>query len=334
MQPKVTLQFESKSIIRLCKKSKIGRQSALTRQIVGTCSAQIKFAPLPHLRQAYPCWAALTPEILFIMAIIRSLAVGKATKSAGNVTYRTVRGRTIMSEKVVGGASTRADGGNNLRTFVFGLINRFMALHAADIAVSFNKTKYGSERNYFLKVNYAALSAALSPLYNGQTPDEVTDTQISDAITAYATENPSSIYRVKLAGSPIVYLNGAWSNAQNPVEAYNIQRLVLNGSNLVSGSNVYDDGVAFSENNTLIIYGSKLKNVTIKSVRTELEDGMQATTPFTAGTQSDSEIRGTFTLDSNDSTSPFKKVELISSSDAVVFTATIQRDSQLEDPLG
>lgn len=33
------------------------------------------------------------------MAIIRSLAVGKARKSAGNITYQTVKGRTIAREK-------------------------------------------------------------------------------------------------------------------------------------------------------------------------------------------------------------------------------------------
>lgn len=33
------------------------------------------------------------------MAIIRSLAVGKARKSAGNLTYQTVKGRTIAREK-------------------------------------------------------------------------------------------------------------------------------------------------------------------------------------------------------------------------------------------
>ena len=33
------------------------------------------------------------------MAIVRSLAVGKSTRSAGQFTYRTVRGRTIVSQK-------------------------------------------------------------------------------------------------------------------------------------------------------------------------------------------------------------------------------------------
>lgn len=42
---------------------------------------------------AGPGWA------LNIMAIVRSLAIGKSTRSAGQLTFRTVRGRTIVSQK-------------------------------------------------------------------------------------------------------------------------------------------------------------------------------------------------------------------------------------------
>lgn len=41
------------------------------------------------------------------MAIVRSLAVGKSTRSAGQFTYRTVRGRTIVSQKRGPDATTR-----------------------------------------------------------------------------------------------------------------------------------------------------------------------------------------------------------------------------------
>ena len=42
------------------------------------------------------------------MAIIRSMGVGSAKKSMGNVTYRTVRGRTVGSQKVASRPLTRA----------------------------------------------------------------------------------------------------------------------------------------------------------------------------------------------------------------------------------
>lgn len=43
----------------------------------------------------------------YTMAIIRSLAIGKGSKSAGNITFRTVRGRTIVSEKLASASDAR-----------------------------------------------------------------------------------------------------------------------------------------------------------------------------------------------------------------------------------
>lgn len=153
------------------------------------------------------------------MAIIRSMGVGSANKSMGNVTYRTIRGRCIGSQKIGNRPLTRAED-VSLQQFVFGLVNRYMTLHAADINVSFNKSKYGSERNYFAKVNFSALRTALEPLYvaGGVSVDSITDAQIESAILAFVEDNPSSIYRVRKAGYSVVYLTGAWSSEDNPEE--------------------------------------------------------------------------------------------------------------------
>ena len=90
------------------------------------------------------------------MAIINAIGVGRAKKSMGNVTYRAVRGRTIASLKRVQGeqgAITRGMSGN-LRKPIFAMINLYMAGHASDIQVSFNRSKYGSQRKYFFTMNY------------------------------------------------------------------------------------------------------------------------------------------------------------------------------------
>lgn len=155
------------------------------------------------------------------MAIIRSIAVGKARKSAGNVTFRTVRGRTIMSEKVAERPVTKGEGyAMSPVQFTFACLSRFAAAHASDINVSFDATRYGSQRNYFAKLNYYAFSQALSPLYASK-PDagQVTDTEIEQAIADYAEENPSAIYRVRRSGYTTVYLNGAWVSSDNPAPA-------------------------------------------------------------------------------------------------------------------
>lgn len=156
------------------------------------------------------------------MAIISSMGVGKARKSMGNVTYRTVRGRTIGSQKraATGStATTRGDGSVMSRQqALFGMASMYMQAHASDIGVSFNKSRFGSQRNYFFKTNRKALFAALASLAmvaKNQGYPSLTD--VESAIAAYATENPKAIYRVKLSGFEPVYLTGAWSSDDNPV---------------------------------------------------------------------------------------------------------------------
>ena len=90
-------------------------------------------------------------------------------------------------------------------------------MHAASIGVSFNKTKYGSSRNYFFKVNYNALMAALDTLAGDVTEERtVTDAQIEEAVTAYATANPGQIVRIYRTGYDVVYLDGAWDSVPDP----------------------------------------------------------------------------------------------------------------------
>lgn len=155
------------------------------------------------------------------MAVVNSAGGGVARKSADNKTYRMVRGRIIMSRKrgsSATGATTRGMSGN-IRKPLFAMINTYMSAHQTDIQVSFNKSKYGSQRNYFFSTNYNALFRALKDLAlaaaaSGVLPTEV---QIETAVTAYATTNPTDIYRVKLAGFEPVYLKGAWSSEDNPI---------------------------------------------------------------------------------------------------------------------
>lgn len=155
------------------------------------------------------------------MAIINSMGVGRSKKSMGNVTYRVVRGRTIGSQKRVSGASgvtTRGQAGN-FRKPLFSMINMYMKEHQTDINVSFNKSKYGSQRNYFFSTNYGALSKALMALAiqtaNSGTLPSMED--VNTAINTYAAANPTSILRVKLAGFDKVYLTGEWNSEDNPV---------------------------------------------------------------------------------------------------------------------
>ena len=180
------------------------------------------------------------------MSIVVSSLVSKGRKSFGNLTLRTVRGRLIVSEKRQK-ASTRLTSLSKAQA-VFGMVSIFMFEHASDIQVSFNKSKYGSQRNYFFRLNKKALEAALAPLIpsvmlNATMP---TAAEIEDAITAYATANPTEIYRVRLRRFDPVYLTGAWNPNDNPISGGAMDSLGTGTVTTVAGDSTLKAPVAAS----------------------------------------------------------------------------------------
>ena len=95
---------------------------------------------------------------------------------------------------------------------LFRAISMYVSLHRSDVNASFDKTRYGSQGNYFMKLNKQAIRAAISGVIYGSSSME----EIVSAIETYATENPKSIFRVKKSGVPPVYLSGAWESSDNP----------------------------------------------------------------------------------------------------------------------
>lgn len=247
----------------------LGTPSACLR----ACAARCYFVPLGMFRQTIS-------GIHSYMAIINSMGVGRARKSAGNMTYRTVRGRTIGSQKIVSATTRVPTGAQSEKQKVFGLISIFMAAHAASINQSFDRTKYGSERNYFMKVNYSGLYAALSDV-----PVDATLADIEEAIETYATSNPTAIYRVKKSGTPVVYLKGAWDDTANPVSGV----VTLGGSRLVAGA----VAPALTTGQTLSIVGSGLSGAVVLVTAADLGGSTtenQSATALTDLTQNDSSI--------------------------------------------
>lgn len=180
------------------------------------------------------------------MAIINSLGIGRGKKSAGNLTYRTVRGRCIASQKQEKRGPVK--GALSIAQAVFSLVSTFMRAHAADIDVSFDKTTFGSARNNFYKTNKSALAAALATLANeyAYAKNKADITTIDAAIAAYAQQNQKSIVRVKLSGFGIVYLTGAWSSDDNPVVGGGINELGRGTASVAVGGETYDGKVATS----------------------------------------------------------------------------------------
>lgn len=83
------------------------------------------------------------------MAIINSLAIGKSVKSAGNLTYKTIRGRTIASQRITTNRSNTS--AQQIQRSSFGNSNQAMQLVLPWINSCFEKSKYGSARNAFLR---------------------------------------------------------------------------------------------------------------------------------------------------------------------------------------
>lgn len=104
-----------------------------------------------------------------IMAVINSLAIGKAVKSAGNLTYKTVRGRTIASQRITQ---------NKSNTFLqvtqrgrFANVSKCIALCQGWIDTLYEKSKYGSQRNDFFRTNpNFTLGNMYSNIINGSVP--------------------------------------------------------------------------------------------------------------------------------------------------------------------
>lgn len=109
------------------------------------------------------------------MAIINSTAIGKGTKTAGQLTYRTVRGRVIASQRITSNKSnTPAQATQRLS---FKEISQALSKIGFLINRTFEKSKYGSSRNNFYKINKDAL-AGITGLAEKQTPFEIVDAMV------------------------------------------------------------------------------------------------------------------------------------------------------------
>ena len=85
------------------------------------------------------------------MAIIKSLGIGAGVKSAGNITYRFSRGRTIASQRITENKSNTPL--QAAQRGYFKIMSQVAFLLAAHIEWAFDKTKYGSQRNNFIQRN-------------------------------------------------------------------------------------------------------------------------------------------------------------------------------------
>lgn len=106
------------------------------------------------------------------MAIINSVGVGNGSKSVGEFTYRSVRGRTVASKRVLKNSSNSAAQGN--QRSLFAALSKFLTAYDCYVFNAFTKTRYGSRRNRaaselkalspFFRSSYENITANGSPL--------------------------------------------------------------------------------------------------------------------------------------------------------------------------
>lgn len=101
------------------------------------------------------------------MALINSVGVGTGSKSVGEFTYRSVRGRTIASKRVLKNSSNSAAQGN--QRSLFAALSKFLTAYDCYVFNAFTKSRYGSRRN-----RAASALKSLSP-YVREAYEDLTD---------------------------------------------------------------------------------------------------------------------------------------------------------------
>ena len=85
------------------------------------------------------------------MGIVKNGTLGIGRKSFGDATYRTSRGRTIAAKRIQENKSNTSMQSDQRKAF--GIMGRSAKLLSEWIDKTFDKTKYGSQRNHYVKLN-------------------------------------------------------------------------------------------------------------------------------------------------------------------------------------
>lgn len=141
------------------------------------------------------------------MAIVNSLAIGKSVKSAGNLTYKTVRGRTIASQRIFSNKSNTARQQN--QRMHFANVSASMRLLQQYIDACYEKSKYGSSRNAFFSVNK---NFTLGNMVGEVAEGIVT---LSDAMLSALTEEPIKQLTLLSSGSLAGFLSIKYKDVAN-----------------------------------------------------------------------------------------------------------------------
>ena len=145
------------------------------------------------------------------MAQIKQVGIGrKSSGTIDGITYYTVNGKTFARTTPNMPASVYNTTEARTRQAIFKMVQMHIKHHLRTIRQTITN-KSGSPSNRYFSLNYKALSQALQALaelyVNGQ---DVTITDVEQAISDYAAEHPTSIKIASKSGYADVYLTGPW----------------------------------------------------------------------------------------------------------------------------
>ena len=146
------------------------------------------------------------------MAQIKQVGIGrKSTGTIDGITYYVRGGVTYARSTPTMPASVYNNPDAKLRQALFTLVQMHMKYHLRTIKQTFTPKGNGTPSNRYYSLNGKALNAALTSLAKRYTAgEEVTITDVEQAISDYAAEHPTSIRIASKSGYGDVYLTGPW----------------------------------------------------------------------------------------------------------------------------
>ena len=146
------------------------------------------------------------------MAQIKQVGIGRKTSGTiDGITYVTRNGKTYARSTPTMPVKAYKTPAALKRQAVFKMIQMHMKYHLHTIRQTFTPKGNGSPSNRYYSMNGKALRLALDTLADRYVAgEEVSLTEVEAAISAYATEHPTSIRIASLSGYGEVFLTGAW----------------------------------------------------------------------------------------------------------------------------
>ena len=146
------------------------------------------------------------------MATIKQIGTGRKTiGTVDGIVYVTRKGVTYARTTPIMPVAAYKTPAAQKRQAIFKMVQMHMKYHLRTIKQTFTPKGAGSPTNRYYALNGKHFTKALDTLAELYVAGEVvTLTDIEQAISAYATENPEAIVIGHLSGYGDVYLTGEW----------------------------------------------------------------------------------------------------------------------------